>query len=201
MKEPRSAKKQPRSFDLEEKEPIIHRVFQLVDRYSSRSQAARAWGINISTLQNYYKRKDITPIPRKAHLIKIAEQEAVSLEWLLTGEGDGPEWITHVKNEKSDVEMGLHHSEKQKKHSNTLDFKLLELLSFLSQDEKQRLIEVFVRKGVETVLYLLDENNIRLLQLPEEERERLLVRHEAKKGAPEDSRGNDFTDPMSKQAG
>ncbi len=63
--------------------------------------------MKVSTLQNYYKRKDITPIPRKAQLIKIAEREAVSMEWLLTGSGEEPIGKKQ-KSEKSDLKTSGH---------------------------------------------------------------------------------------------
>ncbi|RLM52916.1 transcriptional regulator, partial [Halorubrum sp. Atlit-26R] len=62
------------------------------------------------------------------------------------------------------------------------------MLDLLDEEDIEALSKMLMLKGVETVLYLLDESNIRLLQLPKDERHRLLVRHEAKKGASEDSR-------------
>ncbi|OON37488.1 hypothetical protein BTJ39_20020 [Izhakiella australiensis] len=158
-----------RSFPDEAKEPVIHRVFQLVDRYPSRSEAARAWGMKVSTLQNYYKRKDINPTPRKAQLLKIAEQEGVTLDWLLTGDGKAP-LKPEKKNEMNDSFRKTHSSTNMTK----ADEKILELLSFLSQDEKDKFLEVLVRKGIEVVLYLLDEDNIKLLKLDRVMKEKVL---------------------------
>ncbi|MBC3215749.1 helix-turn-helix domain-containing protein [Serratia fonticola] len=186
-----------RSFTDEAKEPVINRVFQLVDRYPSRSQAARAWGMNVSTLQNYYKRKDIAPTPRKAHLLKIAEQEGVSLEWLLTGQGK-PLRHENKKSEMNDLADSQTSRLASKTNTSKVDEKILEMLSFLSLDEKEKIVEVLVRKGVEIVLYLLDDNNIKLLQLPDEERERLMALHEAKKGAFEDNQDNELSRPTHK---
>ncbi|HBE9179089.1 TPA: hypothetical protein KNH08_001965 [Serratia fonticola] len=183
-----------RSFTDEAKEPVINRVFQLVDRYPSRSQAARAWGMNVSTLQNYYKRKDIAPTPRKAHLLKIAEQEGVSLEWLLTGQGKP----LHQENKKNEMTDSQSSKSASKTNTSKVDEKILEMLSFLSFDEKEKIVEVLVRKGVEIVLCLLDDNNIKLLQLPGEEKERLMALHEAKKGAFEDNQDNELSRPTHK---
>lgn len=44
---------------------------------------------------------------------------------------------------------------------------LSELLSFLTDEERHQLTMVLTRKGVETILYLLDENNLLLLQQPD----------------------------------
>ncbi|MEQ9868565.1 hypothetical protein ABRP77_04595 [Pectobacterium odoriferum] len=136
-----------RSFEDEAKEPVIQRVFQLVEhRYSSRSEAAKAWDINVNTLNNYYKRADLNPVPRKEQLQKIAACEGVPLEWLLTGGGEG------IKKEE------------RTKKNDSRD-KLTEVLSFLTENERDSLAEVLARKGVETALCLLDEDNIKLLQL------------------------------------
>lgn len=173
-------RKEPKGvFHEEGKKPIIERVFQLIERYPSRSAAARAWGINVNTLKNYYRRQDIQPTPRQSQLSKIAEVEGVSLEWLMTGHGEGPKSQERaIKNQVGD--------------------QLINVLSFLTEKERQQLTEMLIRKGVETVLYLLDDNNIKLLQLPDEEKERLMALHEAKKGAFEDNQDNELSRPTHK---
>ncbi len=55
-----------------------------------------------------------------------------------------------------------------------MDEKILELLSFLSEDEKEMILEVLVRKGIDTVLYLLDEDNIKLLKMDRVMKEKVL---------------------------
>ncbi|CAM7418600.1 TPA: bacteriophage CI repressor [Escherichia coli] len=150
------------SFAPDSKEPVINRIFKLVDRYRSRNEAAKAWGININTLQNYYKRKDLSPVPRKTLLEKIAQCEGVSLEWLQTGEGKEPEM--NIKR----TQDGL-----VPPHSD-LDDKILSLIRFLSDSEKEALFQVLARKGIETLLFLLDEDNIRLLQMDRVVKEKIL---------------------------
>lgn len=144
------------------KEPVIERVFKLIERYPSRSAAARAWGINVNTLKNYYRRQDISPTPRHSQLIKIAEVEGVSMDWLLNGNGAEPE----QKNQKRTMESDLNKT-------------LMEMFSFLSEEEKRGLVEVMARKGVETVLYLLDEDNIDLLRMDPVVKEKILGRQPA----------------------
>ncbi|ESN58774.1 hypothetical protein FCG88_005620 [Klebsiella pneumoniae] len=152
------------SFGDDVKEPIIERVFSLVERYPSRNEAAKAWGININTLQNYYKRRDLAPVPRMKLLEVIANHEGVSLEWLVDGIGEPP---VNTKKEHK----------KERKHSelNDPDARLATLFSILSDEEKQSLFEIVVRKGVETVLRLRDDRNIKLLQCNDVDKERLLV--------------------------
>lgn len=140
------------------KEPVIERIFKLVERYPSRSAAARAWGININTLKNYYRRQDIQPTPRESQLTKIAEVEGVSLDWLKTGAGEAPK-------------------EPERTRHGSVSDKLTDMLSFLTEKERQGLTGILARKGIETVLYLLDENNIRLLQLPQVVKDQILAVH------------------------
>lgn len=56
------------------------------------------------------------------------------------------------------------------------------MLSFLTEDERSSLAAVLARKGVETVLYLLDEKNIKLLRCGDQEKDRMLAVFEEKKG-------------------
>lgn len=148
-------KEHDRSFVDSAKEPVIERIFSLVDRYSSRNEAAAAWGININTLQNYYKRREHAPEPRRKLLQQIANREGVSLEWLQFGLGEPPASIT---NEHKKTE------ERQLAQKNNIDVSLLTLLGTLSEKEKASLFKVLARKGVETILNLLDEDNINLLK-------------------------------------
>ncbi|EDV9776740.1 TPA: hypothetical protein ACGHHJ_001367 [Salmonella enterica subsp. enterica serovar Frintrop] len=176
------------SFAPGSKEPVINRIFKLVERYRSRNEAAKAWGININTLQNYYKRKGLSPVPRKTLLEKIAQCEGVSLEWLQTGEGEEPEMNTK-RTQSGSVP---HHSD--------LDDKLLSLIRFLSDSEKEALFQVLARKGIETLLFLLDEDNIRLLQMDRIVKEKILGIHprttEEQAFADNEARECDTTHPL-----
>ncbi|WP_291971855.1 hypothetical protein [Candidatus Symbiopectobacterium sp.] len=157
------SKELERSFVNDAKEPIIERIFKLVERYGSRAEAAAAWGININTLQNYYKRREQAPVPREMLLRQIAEREGVSVRWLVSGEGEAPK-----KNTKNTV------FERKNSSLNDIDLKLLALFGTLSSDEKQALFEVLARKGIETALYLLDEDNIKLLKMDRVVKEKIL---------------------------
>lgn len=153
--------KEPKGVFYEaDKEPVIERVFRLIERYPSRSAAARAWGININTLKNYYRRQDIQPTPRPSQLKKIADVENVSLEWLTTGQGEGP------KNQERTGSVGQND-------------RLTDMLSYLTEVERVSLTEVIARKGLETILYLLDEDNIKILQLPSALKQQIIIAHQA----------------------
>jgi len=154
-------KKEPKGvFEEPGKEPVIERVFRLIERYPSRSAAARAWGINVNTLKNYYRRQEIQPTPRPSQLKKIADVEGVSLEWLATGQGEGP------KNQVRTSEVSQND-------------RLTDMLAYLTEAERVSLTEVIARKGLETILYLLDEDNIKLLQLPSALKQQILIAHQA----------------------
>lgn len=138
-KELHMKKERKGTFREQDKEPVIERLAQLIRRHPSRSAAARAWGININTLNSYFKSESNPPMPRENLLLRIAESEGVSLQWLKTGLDESP-----------------------KKPINVGDFgdDLSEMLSFLTQEERRQLTSVLARKGVETILYLLDEDSI-----------------------------------------
>ncbi|AHF74372.1 putative regulatory protein [Candidatus Sodalis pierantonius str. SOPE] len=151
-KEPRMRKERLGIFQTHDKEPVIDRIAQLARIYPSRSVAARAWGININTLNSYYKREANPPMPRENLLSRIAKCEGVTLEWLQFGDGKTPK--TPNKTEDRDG--------------------LVDMLSFLTKEEREQLTTMLARKGVETVLYLLDENNIELLRLDHVVKEKIL---------------------------
>ena len=137
---------------VQAKEPVIERITELVRKYPSRSAAARAWGININTLKSYYRKDVAPPVPRENLLARIAEREGISLEWLISGD------------EKSPITTGVIMEQDR----------LTELLAFLTEEERRQLTSVIARKGVEVVLYLLDEDNIRLMQLDAVVKEKIL---------------------------
>ncbi|HDH0767794.1 TPA: hypothetical protein PIP00_002099 [Klebsiella pneumoniae] len=166
-KEPNQRKIPEGTFQTGQKEPVIARIAELVGRYPSRRQAAQAWGINYSTLQNYFKRADDQPTPRKGVLEAIALHEGVSVEWLLTGIGDEARERTH----------GKAHNEFSVNATNNDLTKISELLKLLRSDEVAMLANIMGRKGAEIVLYLLDEGNIKLLQLPQVVKDQILAAH------------------------
>lgn len=127
------------------KEPVAKRIDLLIRRYPSRSAAARAWGINNNTLKSYFRKTGDTPEPRENVLLRIAEHEGVDLDWLKTGKGELPKIPKSTASSGSD--------------------QLTEMLSFLTNEEREALTNMLARKGVETVLRLLDKETQELLQL------------------------------------
>lgn len=143
------------SLPVQSKEPVIERITQLVRKHPSRSAAARAWGVNINTLNSYYKKEVDPPMPRENLLSRIAEREGVSLDWLINGTTESPK--TPIKSSLGDNRDSL-----------------VEMLGFLTNTEREQLTAMLARKGVETILYLLDEDNIRLLKLDRVVKEKIL---------------------------
>lgn len=135
------------AFQNEGKESIEERLRKLIGNRSVRA-AAKDWGLSFSTLNNYLTRGTE---PSLNVAVKISHVEHVTIEWLATGM-DNP--FTQKKMDEQTLS-----------NSSDLDRRLTELLSFLRDNEKQELIESLIRKGIETILYLLDEDNIKLLQL------------------------------------
>ncbi|MCX8957189.1 hypothetical protein EHW65_07875 [Erwinia psidii] len=170
-KEPKQRKIPQSSFPENRKEPVISRIAKLVERYPSRRQAAAAWGINYSTLQNYFKRANEEPSPRKGVLEAISRCEGVSMEWLLTGVIDGtsvnallPENPKRTQKEPFETDI-----------TNDLS-KIVELLKLLNKEDLSRLACMLGLKGAETILYLLDEDNLELLKLDKVVKEKILGR-------------------------
>lgn len=170
-----SRKTPDRSFRDEQKEPVIERIGELARKYASRSAAARAWGINVNTLNSYFKHDAARPMPRENLLSRIAESEGVPLDWLMG-----------ITNEKP-------------KTINDIDFRdgLTEMLSYLTVEERAKLASILARKGVDTMVYLL----FKLADLTPSELERVArLAQQVKEGDAEDSEANKLTTPQHKEA-
>ncbi|HAF2129839.1 TPA: hypothetical protein G9F27_004087 [Salmonella enterica] len=162
-KKPLSGKAPERSFPEQGKEPVIERIFKLVTRYPSRSEAARAWGLNVNTMQNYYKRRhqQPAPLPREQQLKKIAECEDISMEWLLTGVGVEPEITKTKKRSLVQSEKGKRLSSHDKKGIQTI----LGAWEALNEKEQELLTKLLLRKGGEFLTILLDNHIQELYEL------------------------------------
>lgn len=151
------------SFDSNQKEPVIDRIARLVNRYPSRRQAAQAWDINYNTLQNYFKRAGLEPVPRKLVLEKIARKEGVTVDWLLTG-------VSSSEFKEKPVTIN-----KELKKNNPSALRLLDMLDFLGEEKINAIVKLLTLKGVERLTALLDEDNLNLMQLTGEKREAALM--------------------------
>ena len=163
---------------MESKEPVIERIAQLARKYTSRSAAARAWGINISTLNSYFKSTVSLPMPRENLLQRIADSEGVSLEWLKFGEDKSPKTPSEFGNEINPDD-------------------LMKMLSFLTPIERQDLAVILARKGVDTMVHVL----MALSDLTPSELERVIrLSQQIREGASDDSEEHDLTNPTNQSA-
>lgn len=170
------ANRRERSFQGQGKEPVIERIAELVNRYTSRSAAARAWGINVNTLNSYFKNVPVPPTPRENLLRRIAEKEQVSLGWL-QGNNEALE-----KTPKLPINDGLDDSPDG----------LVEMLMFLTKEERQQLASILARKGIDTMVSLIFEFS----SLSPSELQRLIrLAKQIREGASEECRENELTNP------
>ncbi|MEN3261213.1 hypothetical protein AAH678_21210 [Sodalis endosymbiont of Spalangia cameroni] len=140
------------------KETIKDRLLALVAGRPRRGVAAK-WGLKYATLSNYLTGKG--SIPRRDKLELIAKAEGVDIDWIING-GEV------VGKESNSGNRDLHFSPQT--------LKLAEFFEALNDTERSALINLLTRKGVETVLYLLDDDNLKLLQLDYVIKEKVLGR-------------------------
>lgn len=158
MKKNADKTKQPRgSFEVDRKEPFSDKLRKLQNGRTVK-QCAEDWGINLSTLKNYFSRPEATP--RFDVLSKISSTEGVSIEWLLGNEDS----FEVVNSEKSfpKYARGVWHR------------RLTDMLELLDEDDLEALTKQLMLKGLETILYLLDEDNIKLLRMDRVMKEKVL---------------------------
>lgn len=167
----------------EGKEKIADRLRTLIGKRSVRA-AALDWGLSFSTLNNYLTRGTE---PSLNVAIKIAHVELVSIEWLATG----------VESERGNGKIAPLESQSAAKIA------WLMVLESLDDSEVHALLRAIHKKGVDGIVELATANSldVELLQLPTEEKERLMALHEAKKGASESCVENDSGDQSQKRAG
>lgn len=149
-------KERKSSFESNRKEPFSQRLKILMHGRNIK-QCADDWDIKLSTLKNYFSRPEARP--RYEVLSKISNKEKVSIEWLL-GEEDSNESLDQQKITSNAKTAWL--------------IRLTEMLELLSDEDVEALTKQLTLKGVETILYLLDEDNIKLLKLDRVMKEKVL---------------------------
>lgn len=170
VKKMSESKERQFAFEGEGKESFRQRLESLIGERSVRS-AALEWGLPPSTINNYIHKGTE---PALKVVLAIAKAERVSLEWLACGLN---------KDEKAKNSSSVHEED-------PLKFTWLMIYESLSRDEAEAIIRLIHKEGVKGILAsATKEGSIdsTLLHLPQEEKERLLALHEAKKGASEGS--------------
>lgn len=182
------------------KESISERIRKLIGHRTVRA-AAQDWGLPFSTLNNYLTRGTE---PSLNVAMKVANIEGVSLEWLAAGESsqDKEKTRTHHNN---DIEND---DDSNGRPSDTIEGALASawdlIFEALSPDERYELIHVFFKIGVRGALAQLKEKgnaDLTWSSLANEEKERLIALHEAKKGASESCLDNNFSTPSQQKLG
>ncbi|EDU2969803.1 bacteriophage CI repressor [Salmonella enterica subsp. enterica serovar Manhattan] len=182
------------SFQAGEKENLPARLRLLIGSRSARSAAAE-WGLSFSTLNNYLNRGTD---PSFSVMKIIAIKEDVSLDWLAFGKNELDK--VHDKHELPPYSS-----------SDGLEAAWLMVYKTLSKEELEALMGLLLREGTKGILTLLNKKNQHknetyktvtelehaLLQLPAEEKERLMALHEAKKGASEECEVTSPKNPVS----
>ncbi|WP_145491633.1 type 1 periplasmic-binding domain-containing protein [Yersinia rohdei] len=178
------------TFEAEGKEELKERLRELVGTRSVRA-AARDWGLSFSTLNNYLTK---STEPAFTAMQKIAYKERVSLDWIAYGT---------ASNATTGTAHGPSEAAKEHKAKGKLTSAWLAVLDSLDENEAQALLRAIHKKGVDGIVQVATANSldIELLQLPTEEKERLMALHEAKKGASESCVENNSGDQSQKKAG
>lgn len=169
----------------EGKESFSSRLQKLIGDRSVRA-AAKDWGLPTSTVNNYLHKGTE---PAFKMVLAIAKAEGVSLEWLANG-GD-----------EAQGELNKDHGNQP--FTETIDplrYAWMMVYESLDASEVGALLRAIHKKGVDGIVGMASANSLdmELLQLPVEEKERLMALHEAKKGAFEDNQDNELSRPTHK---
>ncbi|MFT4464020.1 MAG: helix-turn-helix domain-containing protein [Sodalis sp. (in: enterobacteria)] len=137
------------SFVEDGKENIQARLKQLIGGWSLR-QAAIAWGLPYSTLNNYFEK---CARPGVNVVAKICQVENVSIEWLVFG--------TQPEQPASTLDEPLQ--------------RLTAILTSLESEELKSLTKLLGRKGADVLVRLLEDGSLDLLNLTSYRREAALM--------------------------
>ncbi|MEQ5285514.1 MULTISPECIES: helix-turn-helix domain-containing protein [Providencia] len=155
----------------------------------SNNQLAKKTYLSESTIRKYLKRESYPTLDR---LALIANACSCSVSWLATGDENGDYMPSNINEHIVDIN--------EQRHS-----ELERVLSYLSEEQRDKFMKVIYTRGISAILQLDDDLDAKFLTLTEEEKTRLLSLHEAfeeaKKGAPEASSKHDVTNPTQNQVG
>ncbi|MGK3122874.1 helix-turn-helix domain-containing protein [Candidatus Pantoea formicae] len=171
------------SFSEQGKESFRERLQQLIGDRSVRA-AAQAWGIPVSTINNYIH-KSTEPALRV--VMQIAEAEKVSIEWLATGLN------------KDDCAINRTERVGDFSHLQEVWMMIFESLGQSDIESLIRLIHKYGARGVISAAEAEDALNQTLMALSKDEKHRLLALYEAKKGASEGGELTTAYRPMTKE--
>lgn len=181
----------------DQKETIQDRLKQLFKGRNLR-QVAKDWGMPYSTLNNYFSKGTKPGLDVIEH---VCDVESISLEWLIAGRESRP--TTPQSTSKPSVPTINEEPTKTDNERAAMRAAWEVIFNSLGDDEAKALLSLFVLRGVQGVIKLAQERETAadiLSRLDADEQERLLALHEAKKGAPTDSEGDELNDPTHRHA-
>jgi transcriptional regulator with XRE-family HTH domain len=151
----------------------------------SNNQLAKLTELSEATIRKYLKGETYPTLDR---LALLADACSCSLAWLASGEGKGD-----MDTIKTNEGFGKINEKKDSEFEN--------ILSYLTDEQREKLLKVIYTQGIATILRLDDSLGTQLLALPDEEKERLLTLHEAKKGASDAGDRGESGSPTQQRAG
>lgn len=169
------------AFDEARKESFTERLKSIIGSRSVRA-AAKDWGLSFSTLNNYVTRGTE---PSFVAMQAIAYAEGISLDWLAFGTSD------------ANMSQSINEGKPQTKETDQSDnLRLIwdSIFNSMERSDVEMLIKLIHNNGAKGVIVAasgIDDMNRSLLNLTNEEKERLLALHEAKKGASEEREVNE----------
>lgn len=157
------------AFHANSKENFRDRLEILIGDRSIRAAAA-AWSLPTSTINNYLNKGTE---PALKVVMQIANAEGVSLEWLATGLDKAHSATNSPKTPPLDPMRDMWGL----------------IFDTIGRQEAEKLIRAIHQLGVQGILTAIDSTgslDVALTSLPQEEKERLMALHNAKKGASEE---------------
>ncbi|HGE8482847.1 helix-turn-helix domain containing protein [Serratia nevei] len=146
------------AFQDNAKESIQDRLKKLMGPRSLR-KAASDWGFPYSTLNNYFA-KGTTP--GVDVVVRVAEIEQVSVQWLILG--------------TDDPSGGQIEQHEEQSHAGADEFQTLKVIwDNLEAKERSQLARLLGRKGADALTLLLDDDSLKLLMLSGEVRQAALM--------------------------
>lgn len=161
------------SFSPDGKESFRARLEGLLKGRSVRV-ASKAWGLPASTINNYLHKGTE---PALKVVVAIAAAENVSLSWLATGLHEDNERATYSHNEEDNLRL--------------IWSSIFDSVDYGDIKSLIKLIHSNGAKGVIAAASALNDANRILLGLTNEEKERLIELHKAKKGTSEEREVNE----------
>ena len=125
-------------------ELLADRLRTLIGNRSTRA-AAKAWDLSYSTLNNYLNRGTE---PALSVARKIAEREGVTVEWLACGESsESRETPASAEEERAQWQV------KTQPVHDPLEFAWSMVFSSLDRSEKEALLKLIHKEGIQGILY------------------------------------------------